>query len=98
MDHINIEGTKGPPGEGFKLSSHIDYNIDRKLLINFGDAKTDDDAMNLNTLKRNLNLCMKMSQNLPTRWDASKVIITNVGKSKVDSDVVNLGWVKYNHG
>lgn len=97
-DHVKTKGTRGPPGAGFKLTSDGNYDIDTKLLCNVQDANVDGDAVNLGTLKRKLNGCLKLSSKpLPTReWNAENIVITNVGKPVGPADAVNVKWFKEN--
>lgn len=46
-----IKISKGPPGQGFSLTSSGDYDIRGKKLCNVGEAVETNDAINLNFLK-----------------------------------------------
>lgn len=46
------EGSRGPPGVGFKVTADGQFNVDDKRLCNTADPKELKDAVNLDTVKR----------------------------------------------
>ena len=47
---------KGPPGIGFNLTKTGDFDLEQKKLCNVADAVDDKDAVNLNILKKEIEL------------------------------------------
>lgn len=46
------EGSRGPPGFGFKLTTDNQYDIENKRLCNVAESREPNDAANLNLTKR----------------------------------------------
>lgn len=46
------EGSRGPPGVGFKVTADGQFNVDDKRLCNITDPKEPKDAVNLDTVQR----------------------------------------------
>lgn len=88
------DGSKGPPGEGFKLTSDGNYDISNKLLTNVGIAFNNRDAVNLETLRSYVAPNLKL--NRKRKYDAQEKGICNVASPTDSSDVVTLGYVKDN--
>lgn len=46
------EGTRGPPGFGFRLTAEGQYDVENKRLCNVAESSEPNDAVNLNLAKR----------------------------------------------
>lgn len=46
------EGTRGPPGFGFKLTTDGQYDVENKRLCNVAESREPSDAVNLSLAKR----------------------------------------------
>ena len=88
---------KGPKGEGFALTSDGNYDVKNKRLCNVADPVDSEDTVNLETLRKTVEPCLR--QNLKrTAYDALKHNICNVGEPVEDTDAVTQGYLFKGHG
>lgn len=85
---VNVRGLKG---EGFKLNSEGNYDIENKKLCNVLDPSVDDDAVNLKTLNKYVSDTLRLDAG---NYNAKSIRITGVADAISDSDVVNLRYFK----
>lgn len=86
---LSKEGRKGDPGIGFQLTSDGHYDMQRKRLINVGDAIDDFDAVN----RKNAFTCQE------DYFDARDKRITHLADPKESHNAVTLQYylnTKYN--
>lgn len=101
---LKIKGAKGPPGEGFKLTSEGNYDIDNKQLKNVGDPKEDGDVVNLKTFKEQTLIKEEMEiinsrSKKPEKiniWNAGGARIRNVDDPIEGSHVVTKQYLEAN--
>lgn len=86
-------GARGPPGEGFKLTTQGDYDINNKLLTNVGNPSSDLDAVNYTTLKGHVEPCLRLNSR-KTKYNAQNMTIGSVAQPVDETDVVTLSYVK----
>lgn len=91
-DGLKVKGAKGPPGNGFKLTSDGNFDVDNKLLCNVGDAVGDKDAINKGTLDQALTTCLN-SKGKNMKWDARGLSIGDVGDPIDAKDAVSKGYL-----
>lgn len=93
-DSVKMKGAKGPPGEGFKLTSDGNYDIENKKLCNVGKASNDGDAVNLELLKEKsgskLGYFFVDKAKTKRAWNARKLRIHDIASPQEATDAVNL--------
>ena len=89
--HSSRERLRGPKGEGFKLTSGGNYDMENKTLCNVANPLNLKDAVNLKTLQA--LPCLKLTSSLD-KYDAKNKVISNVGVPVQKSDVVTKQFLE----
>lgn len=83
-----VRAIRGPKGDGFKLTSDGDYDVEGKRIINLGNPKKYYDAVSAAVLRNN---CILLEDDV---FDAKGKTIGNVGLPSTETDVVTVQYAK----
>ena len=94
------EGSRGPPGVGFKVTSDGHYDIENKKLCNVAEPQQPSDVVNLETLRNIIQIEIRgiidITTRLRTRLDDLNIIVDNhrneldAQKSQIKADVLTI--------
>ena len=84
---------RGPPGEGFSVTSEGNYDVKNKRLVNLGNPEAVLDAVSVRYL---VQRSLVTSRAADLNFDANKMLIRNVGTPKLPGDAANVEYIN-NH-
>lgn len=87
----SVTASRGPKGEGFKLTEEGDYDICNKRLCNVMEPEKDGDAVTFKRFKSSLNMCLNYEND--KKFNAKGYVISNVGEPANSNDVASKQYV-----
>lgn len=85
-----VPGSRGPPGEGFKITSDGNYDMEQKRLCNVGDPAQENDAVTLKAIQsivqQEIRLVYQITSSLRHDVDDNGVMIRSL-ESQFRDDV-----------
>ena len=94
------EGSRGPPGVGFKVTTDGHYDIENKKLCNVADPQQPNDVVNLETLRNIIQIEIRGMIDITTRLRSSlddlDIIVDNhrdeldVQISQIKADILTI--------
>jgi hypothetical protein len=89
QDFVLPPNVRGPPGEGFYLTSQGHYDMKNKLVRNMGTPKADSDATNLHFIRKH---CVMKS--ISGNIDFKGKLLRNVSDPILPSDSATMAYVQ----
>ena len=87
------EGSRGPPGVGFKVTTDGHYDIENKKLCNVADPQQPNDAVNLKTQRNIIQIEIRGMIDITTRLRSSlddlDIIVDN-HKDELDAQISQI--------
>ena len=87
------EGSRGPPGVGFKVTIDGHYDIENKKLCNVAEPHQPSDVVNLETLRNIIKIEIRgmidITTRLGTRLDELNIIVDN-HKDELDAQISQI--------
>ena len=96
----NIEGSRGPPGIGFKVTADGHYDMENKKICNVAEPQQPSDVVNLETLRNIIKIEIRgiidITTRLSTNLDDLNIIVDNhkdeldVQISQIKADILTI--------
>lgn len=87
-DFLLSASVRGPPGEGFRLTSQGHYDMRKKLVRNMGEPRVESDATNLHFIRNN---CVMKS--ISGDFDCKGKLLRNISVPILPSDAASMSYV-----
>ena len=88
----SVGGSRGPPGEGFKITLDGQYDIDNRRLCNLADPTSDSDAVSMkvmqSTIKQEVRLTYAVTSSLRSDVDDISILI-QILQSQIEENLKN---------